>query len=185
MMLKSPSLMAILTISLMVLMLGSCSNDEEKSQTSSISEAEIITFQRGLGTAFNAISVASNDLQKSEAADALLQKYYGFDDGKVMFNSNIYGNMKAISTYEAMKSYLIGGNTSFPEHSGFGNANWVYKNSKNDGIMNDQSIAIAFGQRFYENEEGDRLIENYSMCIKKNKAGELKLIGHKTSKACD
>ncbi|MBT8190887.1 MAG: phosphoribosyl-AMP cyclohydrolase [Bacteroidia bacterium] len=150
-----------------------------------ITEAEISTFQKSFGMSIVAISNAyKNNGDYKYIAQNHVEKYYGFDDGKVLFKASNSNDLPFRSTYEGALSYYIGNNPSYPDDNGFALADWVNVNWKNAGIINDEKIAIAIGQSVYKDANGDEYIKNYTMCFKKDMNDRLMLIAHKSSSPC-
>lgn len=166
---------------------ASCTNPSTSSENSNkIFESEIIAFQKGYEVSMNGIlNVHKNNGDVALATKNHIEKYYGFDDGKVLFKASQSDEEPFRSTFEGLSSYLIGNNESFPNDKGFALEGWNKIDWRNRGIINDESIAIAIGTATMSDTEGNKMIQNYTMCFKKNEDDELKLIAHKVSSPCN
>lgn len=166
---------------------SSCTNPSTSSDNSNkIFESEIIAFQKGYEVSMNGIlNVHKNNGDVPLATKNHIEKYYGFDDGKVLFKASQSDKEPFRSTFEGLSSYLIGNNESFPNDKGFALEGWNKIDWRNRGIINDESIAIAIGTATMSDTEGNKMIQNYTMCFKKNEDDELKLIAHKVSSPCN
>lgn len=180
------SLLILLFVGFFLCSISSCNPVEAPTKNLSISESEITAFQQSFGVSLNSISNAiANKGDVEVAAKNHIEKYYGFDDGKVIFKADRSDESPFRNTYEGVLSYLIGNNVAYPDDKGAVLPDWRKVNWKNAGIINDGDVAIAMGQSVFVNEGREVQKQNYTMAFKKNKNGKLKLIAHKTSMPCD
>ncbi len=179
------SLLILLFVGFVLCSLTSCTPvDGPKKRT--ISESEITRFQQSFGVSLNAISNAiAKKTDVEVAAKNHIEKFYGFDEGKVIFKADRSADSPFRNTYDGVLSYLIGDNAAYPNDNGSVQPNWRKMNWKNAGIINDGNVAIAMGQSVFVNEGKEVKKQNYTMAFKKNEDGQLKLIAHKTSMPCD
>lgn len=54
----------------------------------------------------------------------------------------------------------------------------------NSGIIKEGNMAIVIGTVQMTNENNDRINQNYTMGLKRDSMGDLKLIAHKISRPC-
>lgn len=184
---SSITLTFILAILLVSLNFSSCSKQKEDSNTLkiSISEAEIIAFQKAYGISFNAISQSVEDNSYYEtAARKHIDKNYNIESGEFMFKIGNETSSNYRSTYDGILSYFIGKNKAFPNDKGITKQNWRKIDWNNNGIIKDGDMAIVMGQATLTNQNGETRLQNYTMCLKKTEGGNLKLIAHKIAKPC-
>ncbi len=150
-----------------------------------ITKAEIIAFQRAYGVSFNGISNAIEDETYYELkAKEHIDEFYNFTEGKVMFKIGHDDEQSFRYSEAGLLSYLIGKNKEYPEDTGMAKENWRKIDWKNFGTIMERDMAIAIGRVTMENEK-DLVVQNYTMVLKRNKEGEIKLISHKISIPCD
>lgn len=151
-----------------------------------ITVSEIIAFQRAYGNSFNIISRAIEDNSYYEtAAKNHIDKNYNFKEGKVMFKLGHEDNIPYRDSYEGLLSYLIGKNKKFPNDQGIAKENWRKLEWKNDGIINKNSnVAVIIGNVVMERNDDKRIVQNFTMCLRRDSQGEVKLIAHKITNPC-
>lgn len=179
----------IFVLSALAITIDACQEPEpnEVKEIQPIKESEIIAFQKAYGISFNAIAKAIEDESYYEsAARAHIDKNYNFEEGKVMFKIGNDEDVPFRYTYDGLLSYLIGKNKKFPKDEGIANQNWRKIEWNNNGITIEGNIAMVIGKVKMVNEENDEEIhQNYTMGLKRNRHGHLKLIVHKISLSCD
>ena len=181
-------LLLITGLIFMAIFLDAC----EESAPSVVSEfrpiktSEIIAFQKAYGVSFNAISKAIEEERYYEStARKHIKQHYNFDEGKVMFK---IGNEEAAPfryTFDGLLSYLIGKNKEFPMDKGIANQNWRKIDWHNNGIITEGNVAIVIGKVKMVNEDNNEVTQNYTMGLKRNSRGDLKLVTHKISPSCE
>ena len=165
-----------------VFLLAACQEEMPVLDNTRITEAEIVEFQKGYGISIVAIgNTYRNGGDFELAASNHIQKYYGFDDGKVLFKPTFAEDEPVRTTFEGALSFFIGENESYPTDEGFALTRWTQVKWKNAGIINDENIAIAMGRTTYIDEDDNELVKDYTMCFKKDANGKLHLIAHKAS----
>ncbi|MEO1261329.1 MAG: hypothetical protein AAFZ15_21170 [Bacteroidota bacterium] len=158
----------------------------EVNKVQPIKDAEIIAFQKAYGISFNAISKAIEDKGYYEsAARKHIDQHYNFKEGKVMFKIGNNEDAPFRYTYDGLLSYLIGKNKDFPKDEGIANQNWRKIDWNNSGIIKEGNIAIAIGTVKMINEDNDEINQNYTMGLKRDSQGDIKLIVHKISRPCE
>jgi len=173
----------------LALFLSSCNADSDgvnKVAPKPIKRAEIIAFQEAYGISFNAISQAiENESYYETAAKKHIDQNYNFDEGKVMFKIGHNNDEPYRYTYDGILSYLIGKNKDFPKDKGIAKENWRKMKWKNDGIISDDSdVAVVMGVVTMIKDDVEELKQNFTMCLKRNSNGDLRLIAHKIALAC-
>lgn len=152
----------ILGLFFLSIILNACqeTNPNDVSKVRPIKDAEIIAFQKAYGISFNAISKAIEDGGYYEsAARKHIEQHYNFDEGKVMLK--------------------------FVNDEGIANQNWRKMDWNNNGIIKEGNIAIVMGTVQMINDDNDSIFQNYTMGLRRNSSGDLKLIVHKISRPCE
>jgi hypothetical protein len=182
------NLLSLLGLIFFSILLNACeeATPSEVSEVRPIKDSEIIAFQKAYGISFNAISKAIEDESYYEsAARKHIDQHYNFDEGKVMFKIGNDEDAPFRDTYEGLLSYLIGKNEEFPKDEGIANQNWRKIDWNNSGIIKEGNIAIVIGTVNMIKENDEEIIQNYTMGLKRDSDGDLKLIVHKISQACN
>lgn len=171
--------------------LSSCTQNMKTDQTNvlvkPISKSEIIAFQKAYGVSFNAISQSiENNSYYETAAKKHIDKNYNLSEGKVMFKIGHNDDEPYRYNYDGILSYLIGKNKEFPNDQGIAKENWRKMEWKNDGIIYEgNDLAIVMGKVKMVKEDNEELSQNFTMFLKKNTQGELKLVAHKITIPCN
>ena len=168
------------------IMFGSCNVKKEGNKITiekKVSEAEVIAAQKAWGVGVIGIGVVyEQGGDYKEAAKQHIERFYGYDQGKVLFKPTMAAEKQFRQTYEGALSYFVGGNPSFPEDQGFALNKWKDVRFENAGIINsDGDLAIAMGNYYFTDESGQETKVEFTICYKKNDKGELKIIAHKSS----
>jgi len=175
------------TIGMLILFASACkeSTMDNVKEERPIRKSEIIAFQQAYGVSFNAISNAiENESYYESAALKHIKQNYNFDEGEVMFKIGNDDSEDFRTTSEGLLSYLIGKNKNFTDDTGIANQNWRKIDWKNNGIINEGNLVIAIGVVKMESDKGKVHLQDYVMCLKRDKSGDLKLIAHKISSHC-
>ena len=172
------------------ILLNSCEESKDNSVSEvegrPIKESEILAFQKAYGVSFNAIATAIEDEGYYEsAARKHIEQHYNFAEGDVMFKIGNDENAPFRYTADGLLSYLIGKNKQFPNDEGIANQNWRKIDWDNSGIINEGNVAIVIGRVKMTNEDNDEINQNYTMGLKRDSNGALRLIAHKISQPCD
>ncbi len=157
-------------------------SNEKEIQT--ISEGEIIGAQKAWAIGLIGIGVAyQNKGDYKETAKKHIEKFYGYDMGKVLFKPTLASEKPFRMTMEGALSYYIGDNPSYPKDEGFALTRWKNVRWENAGIINspDSNIAVAMGNYYFENEAGEEVKYEYSFCYKKDNQGKIKIVAHKSA----
>ncbi len=149
-----------------------------------ISETEINSFQKSYGDSFNSLANAIEDESYYELkARDHIDQFYNFDDGRVMFKIGHESEQPFRYTADGLLSYLIGKNKDFPNDKGIAKEYWRKIEWNNLGITIEGEIAIVIGKVSMENNEITSH-QNYTMVLKRNRDGIIKLIAHKITFPC-
>ena len=119
-------------------------------------------------------------------ASRLIDELYDYKDGTVFFKPTLaFGANAFRSTKEGALSYFIGGNSSFPEDTGFALKRWVKvhydNNAAENGIQIHGNIAITMGNFYLTNIEGQEVVVEKSLVFRRCADGKLRLCAHKSA----
>ncbi len=176
------AILFLLLLAIIAILSISCTQHQKtnvNSNTITIKESEVVNFQKEFQISYNAIIQGkANNEDITRLTTNHIEDHYGFDMGKVMFKAGNRIDSPFRSTYEGLLSYYIGNNALFDDE-GIVNSNFRIIDFKNEGIINDDGFAVAMGQMSFENDKNRKRTENYTMILKKDDSGTLKMISHK------
>ena len=110
-----------------------------------------------------------------------ISKMYDYENGIVQFKPTKASDAQFRGDVKSALSYFIGSDSDFCEDSGFALNPWVNVDFENNSINIINDIAIAMGNYFFTNNNGDKTKVEYSFVYKKNDQGDLKIILHHSS----
>ena len=110
-----------------------------------------------------------------------ISKMYDYDDGIVQFKPTKASDIQFRGDVKAALSYFIGSDSDFNEDNGFALNPWIKVEFENNSINIIDNIAIAMGNYFFTNNQGDKTKVEYSFVYKKIDGGDLKIILHHSS----
>ena len=110
-----------------------------------------------------------------------ISKMYDYDDGIVQFKPTKASDTQFRGDVKAALSYFIGSDSDFNEDNGFALNPWIKVEFENNSINIIDNIAIAMGNYFFTNNQGDKTKVEYSFVYKKIDGGDLKIILHHSS----
>ncbi|RJG47543.1 hypothetical protein [Motilimonas pumila] len=144
--------------------------------TCRIREEEVIAAQKGWGNGIVEIGAAKDPIQ---AAKAHIDKFYAFDSSGVLFKPTLAAKVQFRTTKAAALSYFVGGEIA--EDGGFALTPFVKVRWENEGIIIQQTTALAMGNYFFTNQQGDEIKVEFSFSYIKDDAGQLKITLHHSS----
>ncbi len=175
---------SIAALAFMLILFDSCQREMNgENIRDRITESEVLRAQKAWGVSLTGIGVAyENGGDYEEAARRHIEKFYGFDDGKVLFKPTQAQEKPFRTTFEGALSYFIGGNQAYPEDTGFALNRWTNVRWENAGIINeDGNMALAMGNYYFKDQNGEEIKTEYTMCFIKDAEGDLKIIAHKSA----
>ena len=110
-----------------------------------------------------------------------ISKMYDYENGIVQFKPTKASDAQFRGDVKSALSYFIGSDSDFSEDSGFALNPWVNVDFENNSINIINDIAIAMGNYFFLDNNGDKTKVEYSFVYKKNDKGDLKIILHHSS----
>lgn len=120
-------------------------------------------------------------------AEEVITTLYNYDHGKVFFKPTLaHGAQTFRTTKKGALAYFVGGDTDYPDDKGFALKPWAsvrYDNlgEHNEGIQIYGSVAIAMGNVWVTDKEGNEVMVDKTFVFKKGKDGKLRIIVHKSA----
>ncbi len=110
-----------------------------------------------------------------------ISKMYDYENGIVQFKPTKASDAQFRGDVKSALSYFIGSDSDFIEDKGFALNPWVKVDFENNSINIINDLAIAMGNYFFTDNNGDKTKVEYSFVYKKNDKGDLKIILHHSS----
>lgn len=129
-------------------------------------------------------TLKENRSELEKAAKKGINDIYAYDVGTVLFKPTRAASDQFRLNKEGALSYFIGGNSDFPEDSGFANQPWSDVEFKNIGIIlnSEADTAFAMGNYFFiEKGTGNVKKVEYTFGYIKNSDDNLKVNIHHSS----
>jgi len=166
-----------------VMLLISTESCVKSSMIQPIKETEITAAQQAWGVGIVSIGTAyANGGDYQKIAKDHIERFYSYDSEKVIFKPMLAEDKPFRLTSEGTLSYLIGANDSYPEDEGFALQEWKDVKWENAGIINGQgNMAIAMGNYFFTDKQGEKLKASYSIAYKRDADGKVKIVAHKSA----
>ncbi len=147
-----------------------------------ITEQEVLKAQDNWGAGIVKIGSVKDDKSACEqATEAHLDTLYAFELGTVLFKPTKCADVQFRLDKVAATSYFIGGNADFSEDHGFATNPWTAVRFENAALILEESRAIAMGNYFFTDTDGNDTKVEYTFGYKKDSAGNLKIDLHHSS----
>ncbi len=150
-----------------------------------ISEQEVLAAQEGWCKALVDIST-THENQGLEAAKALAEQVidaaYGYQMGAVLFKPTLTVVPQTFRpTREGALSYFVGGNSEFPDDTGFALKGWTACAIENNAIFIDGDSASTMGNVNFTGKDGAVTSVDKTWQFIKDDAGALRIVVHHSS----
>ena len=118
---------------------------------------------------------------KATAAD-VLSKAYDYDTGTVLFKPTLtFGAQTFRMNKQGALAYFVGGDSSYPDDSGFALKHWVKCESKIVGVVLHGDMALAMGNVHLEDAKGNKVTVDKSFGYLRHDDGSLRIVLHHSS----
>ena len=114
-------------------------------------------------------------------AELHIDSLYDYKDGNVLFKPTFASEEQFRSTIDSALSYFVGENGVCSEDTGFAIKGWTKVRFQNDDIIIHGSTALAMGNYFFTNSEGDEVKVEYSFGYTNDSEGNLRICLHHSS----
>lgn len=147
-----------------------------------ITVAEIEEAQRKWGDGIVSIATAHNiGGNYVEIATKHVEHLYAYDLGEVLFKPTMASTDQFRPTFESALSYFVASNGVCQEDSGFAIKGWTAVRFENSGIIINESNAIAMGNYFFTDEDGNETKVEYTFGYILDDASNLRIVLHHSS----
>jgi len=164
---------------------GSVADDSPKKPA--ITEAEVNAAQQAWCDGLVKIGQVYKDGGDYKAvASQFIDDLYDYKEGTVFFKPTMaFGKNTFRRTKAGALSYFVGGNSDFPEDTGFALKQWTKvrhdNNAAENGIQIHGDIAITMGNVYLTSAKGDEVTVDKTFAFRKCKDGKLRLCVHKSA----
>ncbi len=110
-----------------------------------------------------------------------IQNHYGYNEGIVLFKPTLASVEQFRDTFEKALSYFIAGNSNYPEDHGFAIKPWKEVKFRNAGIILIKNHAVAMGNYYFTDFEGEKVKVEYTFGYFLDSAGNVKIHLHHSS----
>ena len=122
-----------------------------------------------------------NNGDYQSVAEDFIKKFYGYQEGIVLFKPTLASVEQFRDTFEKALSYFISGNPKYTEDQGFAIRPWVKVKFRNAGIIIIKNHAVAMGNYYFTDKTGYEVKVEYTFGYFLNQNGELKINLHHSS----
>lgn len=178
------NVIAVFFAATLMLGLTSCKTSEIRSPieitTKTITEQEVAAAQKAWGDGIVHIGkVFSEHGDYKAAATEHINNFYNYQEGPVLFKPTLASQKQFRTDFEGALSYFVGGNSKYPEDSGFAIVPWSSVRWENIGTKIIGNMAVSMGNYYFTPATGGNEAKvEYSFAYTKNKEGKLKIILH-------
>lgn len=150
-----------------------------------ITVAEVEAAQKAWGEALVAISREHDTNGHAAAkrlAEQVLDTAYGYGMGPVLFKPTLAAAPQAFRTTKASAlAYFVGGDSAFPNDSGFALKHWRSYRIDNAGIVTTGNTAISMGNVTLWDDKGDMTRVDKTWGYVRGPDGKLRIVLHHSS----
>lgn len=145
-------------------------------------EQEVIQAQEAWGNGIIKIGSLKADVTAAaKAAEEHLDTLYAFDLGVVLFKPTKCSVVQFRLDKVSALSYFVAGNSDFPEDHGFAINPWTAVRFQNAAIILEENRAIAMGNYWFTDLDGNETKVEYTFGYKKDSTGNVKIDLHHSS----
>lgn len=178
-------LMKLASITLIAFPVTAMAEEPTPVMNTNITLEDVEKAQQGWGAALIQISddYAAGGLDKAKAtATAVLDAAYGYNMGPVLFKPTLTVVPQTFRpTKEGALAYFVGGDSNFPNDSGFALKGWKAYEFENSAIHITGDLALTIGKVRVTNDKGEVTEVDKTWGFKKDDAGALRIVLHHSS----
>ena len=179
------TLFAVSATALALISAPVAANEQANIFTSNITEDEVFNAQKGWCSALVEISAANmkgGQAQAKKLAEQVIDSAYAYDNGGVLFKPTLTVAPQTFrSTREGAVAYFVGGDSNFPNDSGFALGDWTKCDVMTDGILLMGNAAVSMGQVTVTNKQGQATTVDKTWGWMKDGQGNLRIVLHHSS----
>lgn len=147
-----------------------------------ITLADVEDAQRKWGDGIVRIATAhSTGGNYTEIATKHVEHLYAYDLSQVLFKPTMASIDQFRPTFESALSYFVASNGVCEEDSGFAIKGWTAVRFENSGIIINESNAIAMGNYFFTDGDGNETKVEYTFGYILDDASNLRIVLHHSS----
>lgn len=154
-----------------------------RSTQAPISRVEVQTAQRAWCDAL--LSISSTSARNGDArgvADKVLSTAYDYDRGTVLFKPTLtHGEQTFRMDKRGALAYFVGGDSQYPNDSGFARKPWVGCEAKVAGVYTTPEKTIAMGNIMLTQANGERVTVDKTFGYVRGPDGGLRIVLHHSS----
>lgn len=147
-----------------------------------ITKEEVLKVQKKWGDGVVKIGNLMDDRETCENfAEQFLNERYAFHKSDVLFKPTKAAHEQFRPGQEGALSYFIAGNGKFPEDGGFALQPWTKVRFENNGMILEETRALAMGNYFFTDLNGGETKVEYTFGYTLTDEGELLIDLHHSS----
>lgn len=150
-----------------------------------ISEQEVLAAQNNWCKALLDIGSAyekNGHAAAKSLAEQVIDGAYGYQMGAVLFKPTLTVNPQTFrTTREGALSYFVGGNSNFPQDTGFALKGWKKCEVDNAAVFIEGDSASTMGKVHFTNKDGKVTTVDKTWGYVKDKDGSLRIVVHHSS----
>lgn len=147
-----------------------------------ITEEQVEKAQQVWGEGVVRLGTLKDDRPALEIAIAEhVDSLYAYQLGTVLFTPTKAAAIQFRGTRAGALSYFVGGNQDFPEDKGFALHPWTKVRFENTGMILEEGRAIAMGNYFFTDLEGEETKVEYTFGYRVDESGALRIDVHHSS----
>ncbi|MFO5475041.1 MAG: hypothetical protein ACLBM2_14270 [Dolichospermum sp.] len=151
----------------------------------SITESEVLAAQQAWGNALVNISTTYDQegiVAARTLAEKVIDELYAYQWGLVLFKPTLTtGDQTFRTTHKGALSYFVGGDSSFPQDTGFALKGWRKVEIRNAGIFIDGNTATTMGNVDITDKKGKVTTVDKTWQFIRGGDGKLRIILHHSS----
>jgi len=147
-----------------------------------VEEADVNNAQRSWGDGI--VAIASAHLSNGDyvgIARNHVETLYAYDLGPVLFKPTLAAKEQFRPNFESALSYFVASNNECPEDEGFAIQGWTKVRFENSGVIIEGNTALAMGNYFFTNPDGNEVKVEYTFGYITDSAGNLRIQLHHSS----
>ena len=147
-----------------------------------VSVADVVSAQKAWGEGIVAIASAhANQEDYVGIASNHINTLYGYQMGPVLFKPTLAAIDQFRPTFDTALSYFVASNNACPEDRGFAIKGWTNVRFENSDIIIDGKTALAMGNYFFTDPEGQEVKVEYTFGYIEDDQGKLRIQLHHSS----
>ena len=149
---------------------------------STFTEEHLATAQKAWGDGIVRISTAhKNGEDFEQVAKEHIQNLYNYGASPVLFKPTLAAEVQFRGTFEEALSYFVATNKVCEEDAGFAIKGWTAVRFENTAVLFNGNTAMAMGNYFFTDPQGELVKVEYSFGYVLNDQGEVKIVLHHSS----